>query len=242
MTYKYLFGAIVLAGAVQTASAQSNAYFDSTNNFTISVSDPSVTITQDPGNSSGLYTLFTAQTTGDGQNFNNNQNSENFGFVPGTGYVYAESESSSAANGSATQGIGENYNLIFTNTSAVSQTFTLNLDVVQDLSATGYSKADGYGGWEINYYSTYDYFTNTLYGNGTSSTNYVGFTGGMTSPGTYEGTDSVTYTLAPGATAQAQVWASGDTFAQSPVPEPCTLAAFGVGGLFLSLRRRLKRA
>ena len=256
MTYKYLFGAVVLAGAVQTASA-SEVFFVSENLFSVTVSDHSVSITQDPSNPSGPYNNgIIPMTSGDGVNdFSltdegyDNSNGATSGFAPGNGYVLADGDSYSLANGMASQFLGEAYSLIFTNNSAVAQTFTLGLTVSEELFATGYSKADAYGGWEINRYSTFGYFTNTLYGNGTSTSDYKGFTGGFVSGGgilsDYEGTASVTFTLgaagAAGDTAQVQVWASGDTFAQSPAPtpEPFTLALCA-GGLGLALARRRK--
>ena len=50
------------------------------------------------------------------------------------------------------------------------------------------------------------------------------------------------YDLAAGETAQVQVWASGDTFAQSPTPEPMTLVSLGLPCLGFVLARRRKRA
>lgn len=237
MRTKPLCGLVVLAGIAANAAAQSDANFDSTNNFTVSVSDPSVTITQDPLNASGPYQNFTPQTSGDGVNVTPTT-SESFDFATG-GYVYAQAESYSLANGMATQFQGENYNIVFDNTSATTQTFTLNLSVVQDLYATGTSQVDAYAGWEFNGYQTSDYFTNTLYGNGTTSATYQGFTGGYNAvDGAWEGSDSVTYTMNAGQSVQVQIWASGDTYAASPAPEPATLAFLGLSALGAVVRRR----
>ena len=236
----------VLASA-GLASAQSDSYFDSANSFSIQVSDPSVTITQDPNNASGPYYFVTPTTTGDGVNYPGYYY-QTFDWAS-SGYDYASCESYSAANGSATQSQGVNYNIIFTNTSAATQTVTFQDVIVQDMTSTGTSNTDAYGGWELNGYQVYDYFTNTLNGDGSGSSDYGssgganGFTGGYNSGNNdWEGTDSFSFTLAAGDTAQMQFWASGDTYAAaSPAPEPASLALLGLGAASLVARRRRAR-
>ena len=242
MKYRLLWGVGVFAATVQLASAQSFAYFDSQNTFTVA-KDSSVTLVQDPNNASGPYQNFTAATSGDGV-INGNFTNEAFDFATG-GYVYATCGSSSALLGMATQFQGENYNMVFDNTSGVTQTISIGLSVVQHLSAGGYSKADAYAGIQeyANNVLTDAYFTNTLHGNGNFASNYYGgFTGGYNNINLdYEGSDTYTFTLVAGETAQMQIWASGDTFAQSPnpTPEPITMG-LGIAGIGLAVRRRMK--
>lgn len=235
---------LALAAAV-VSSAQSDSYTDSANSFSIQVSDPSVTITQDPLNPSGPYYFVTPTTTGDGVNYPGYYY-QTFDWAS-SGYLNDSCESFSAANGTATQSQGVNYNMVFTNTSSVAQTVSFQSDVVEFMTSSGGAITDAYGGWEINGYQTYDYFTNTLYGDGTMSSNYgsygggSGFTGGYNATNSdWEGTDSYSFTLAAGATAQMQFWASGDTYAASPAPEPVSVAllGFGVAGLVARRRRR----
>lgn len=242
MKVGYFVGVLALAAGAQLAAAQSDSFFFSQSSFTFSL-DPDVTASLN-GAISGPYQNFTTQATGDGINpvdmYTQFTSLNGAGAING-GTNQAGSESTAFVSGMATQFQGINYYFDFTNNSATQTENVSWTELVNEvLTASGNAQTYAYGGWEVDSYTSYGYFTNGLDGNGNTSPSYVNFTGSQIGPNTYAGTSSFTLSLAPGQTSEVQFWASGSTYAAAPTPEPASFLV--LGGLGIFLRKRAKRS